>query len=214
MKYFIIIPILLSLNSVYAQSYPNIQFDESNKTSEFYIDKFVDRSLLGSGMWILKANNKLKFKVTSDSPPNPPARTIGNWTLYNDTLIFRIKKKTLFDQQLNPSKQRPNTLKFKTFAFKWITETNNTTEEKNLIIITTYCTVLLRNEIKIDQLKQELESVLQLNSNSYKPIDDLHIVMQMERIQSVLDVLNKFFHEKKLFYGVRVYLNGNLSEYY
>ncbi len=82
------------------------------------------------------------------------------------------------------------------------------------MIITTYCTVLLRNEIKIDQLKQELESVLQLNSNSYKPIDDLHIVMQMERIQSVLDVLNKFFHEKKLFYGVRVYLNGNLSEYY
>lgn len=213
MRYLVIVS-LLSINTVYAQNYPAIQFDESLKTSEFYVDKFANRSPLGSGMWILKANNKLKFKVTSDSPPQSPARTIGHWTLYNDTLIFNIKKKTLFDQHINPSKQRPNTLKFKTLTFKWITETNNTTEEKNPIIITTYCTVLLGKEIKIEQLKKELDNVLQLNSNSYKPIDDLHIIMQMERIQSVLDVLNKFFHEKKLFYGVRIYFNGNLSEYY
>jgi hypothetical protein len=214
MRYYLIFFLISNFGSIYAQKYPNIQFDETLKTSEFYVDRFVNRSVLGSGMWILKENKKLKFKTTSDSPPHTPAKTIGNWALYNDTVIFKIKKRTLYDHQINPSKQRPNTLKFKSFTFKWLTETNNLTEEKNPIIITTYCTVLLEKEFEIENLKNELDSVLQKSSNSFMPNDDLHIILQMERIQSVLDVLNLFFHEKKLFYSTRIYLNGNLNDYY
>jgi hypothetical protein len=214
MRLLIILVLSFFFNTIYAQKYPNIEFDESLKTSEFYVDNFENRAENGAGIWILKENRKLKFKVKNGSPHNPPAQFIGYWSLYKDTIIFNIKKRTLYDYKINPSKQRPNTLKFKIFTFKWLTETSSLTENKNQISIITFCTVLLGNQIEMNKLKNELDSVLQVNSYLYQPTEDSDLIMQMERIQSILNVLNKFFYDKKLFYSVRIYLNGNLSEYY
>jgi hypothetical protein len=194
----------------YGQTYPDIQIDRSVKTSEFYVDDYWINSGLGGGYWKLDSDYKLRFGETDDTPPNPNPKVIGKWSLYADTLIFKIEKRTVFDDRINPVKERPNVIKFKTVTFKWTTITNSKTENNHSISLITFCTVLINEKIDTDQLNKELLTTINGTIKEDKIYDDLDIILQMERIREVNEIIRKFLFEKKLFYGTKTYSNGNL----
>jgi hypothetical protein len=213
MRLLINIVLFAIVSSTYGQTYPDIEVDRSFKTSEFYVDEYRINSGLGGGYWKLDSDYKLRFGETDDTPPNPGSKVIGKWSLYADTLIFKIEKRTIYDDRINPVKERPNIIKFKTVTFKWTTKTNSKTENNHPISLTTFCTVLLNKEVDTIQLENELLKTINDNLKEDKTYDDLHWVLQIERIEQINEIIRKFFYEKKLFYGTKTYSNGNLIKY-
>ncbi|NOT73758.1 MAG: hypothetical protein HOP08_02435 [Cyclobacteriaceae bacterium] len=209
MKFLMSMVLFAIVSSASAQVYPDIQVDTSLKTSEFYVDEFKISSGLGSGYWKLDDDYKLRFGERDDTPPNPSAKVIGKWTLYKDTLLFTIEKRTAFDPGINPAKERPNTLKFRVINLKWTTLTTSKTENGHPLTLTTFCTVLTDKPVDSGQLQSELTAFIKDNLKSEK--EDLFL--ELMYVEQVNQAVRKFFFEKQLFYGTKTYWNGNLRKY-
>ncbi|MCW5909462.1 MAG: hypothetical protein KIT62_00220 [Cyclobacteriaceae bacterium] len=211
MKVAFIILVMIMTVSGYGQIHPDIRIDKLPKTSEFYIGKYFRTSGLGGSYWKVNRDYSLKFGQFTDVAPSSDAKEIGLWSLYEDTLIFRIEKRTFYNPAIIGSKKKPHFEKFKTINFKWVTELDLKTENNHPITLTTYCTVLLTEHVDENQLEDDLAKFVKDNLKVEEIDGDALVPYQIDQILQTEQLIQLFFFEKRMFCMIKTYKNGSLT---